>query len=73
MNTNLRTAAATAALVTGLLAAGGTAHAAQRIDAQQLSAHVQKAVATAQLENGTTTGGPILGVYLSPGADSASA
>ncbi|GAA0587942.1 hypothetical protein [Streptomyces crystallinus] len=64
MNHTIRTAAATAALVTGLLAAAGTAHAAERIDAQHLSAHLDKAIAAEQA-NGETTGGPILGVYLS--------
>ncbi|MFJ5551867.1 hypothetical protein [Streptomyces sp. NPDC093225] len=73
MNQSLRTTAATAALITGLLAVGGTAHAAQRIDAQQLSSHIQKAVAAAQLESGTT-GGPILGAVTNPErADSTSA
>ncbi|OAR22130.1 hypothetical protein A8W25_29625 [Streptomyces sp. ERV7] len=64
MNHNIRAAAATAALVTGLLAAAGTAQAAQRIDAQQLSAHLDKAVAAEQA-NGETTGGPILGAVTS--------
>ncbi|MEU4347970.1 hypothetical protein [Streptomyces sp. NPDC023838] len=71
MNQNLRAAAATAALVTGLLAAGGTAHAAGRIDAQHLAAHIDKAVAAEQ-ESGTTTGGPILGVINSPAGTEAS-
>ncbi|MFK8906493.1 hypothetical protein [Streptomyces sp. YS-3] len=61
MNPNIRAAAATAALLTGLLAAAGTANAAQRIDAQHLAAHLDKAVAAEQASGGTT-GGPILGV-----------
>ncbi|MFG3281249.1 hypothetical protein [Streptomyces sp. NPDC048111] len=70
MNPNLRAAAATAALVTGLLAAGGTAGAAERTDAQNLSAHIQKAVVAEQGLG--TTGGPILGLILTTpdGADS---
>ncbi|CAM5394098.1 hypothetical protein GCM10010329_57790 [Streptomyces spiroverticillatus] len=68
MNPTLRTAAATAALVTGLLAAGGVANAAERTDAQGLSAHLQKAVAAEQQQGGGTTGGPILGLILNPAA-----
>lgn len=68
MNSNLRAAAVTAALVTGLLAAGGAATAAERIDSQHLAAHLQKAVAAEQESGATTTGGPILGVFTSPDA-----
>ncbi|MFG2716718.1 hypothetical protein ACGFW5_00175 [Streptomyces sp. NPDC048416] len=74
MNPNLRAAAATAALIGGLLAAGGVADAAERTDAQNLSAHIQKAVAAEQQLGAVTTGGPILGLALSTpdGADTAS-
>ncbi|WHM40684.1 hypothetical protein [Streptomyces sp. BPTC-684] len=70
MNPNIRAAAATAALLTGLLAAAGTANAAERIDAQHLAAHLDKAIAAEQA-NGETTGGPILGALTSSpdGAD----
>ncbi|MCT9092496.1 hypothetical protein N4G70_27025 [Streptomyces sp. ASQP_92] len=74
MNPNLRAAAATAALLSGLLAAaGGVANAAERTDAQNLSAHIQKAVVAEQQLG--TTGGPILGLVLSTpdGADATSA
>lgn len=73
MNPNIRAAAATAALLTGLLAAAGTANAAERIDAQRLSAHLDKAIAAEQA-NGETTGGPILGALTSSpdSADTAS-
>ncbi|MEU1075518.1 MULTISPECIES: hypothetical protein [unclassified Streptomyces] len=74
MNHTVRAAATTAALLTGLLAATGTANAAQRIDAQHLTAHLDKAVAAEQASGGNT-GGPILGVFFtSPdGADTAGA
>ncbi|MGW2479288.1 hypothetical protein ACWCWQ_05510 [Streptomyces sp. NPDC001571] len=73
MNPNLRAAAATAALITGLLAAGGVANAAERTDARNLSAHIQKAV-VAEQQLGGTTGGPILGLILTApdGAETAS-
>lgn len=73
MNHNIRAAAATAALLTGLLAAAGTANAADRIDAQHLAAHIDKAVAAEQASGGNTgdIGGPILGALTSSpdGAD----
>ncbi|MCX5205483.1 hypothetical protein OG897_28990 [Streptomyces sp. NBC_00237] len=67
MNPNIRAAAATAALVTGLLAAGGVAGAAERTDADSLSAHIQKAVVAEQQLDGTT-GGPVLGFIVNPAA-----
>ncbi|GGP77574.1 MULTISPECIES: hypothetical protein [Streptomyces] len=71
MNPNIRAAAATAALLTGLLAAAGTANAAERIDAQHLAVHLDKAIAAEQANGDTTTGGPILGAVASSpdGAD----
>ncbi|MFF1448609.1 hypothetical protein ACFVYF_10705 [Streptomyces sp. NPDC058274] len=72
MNNSLRTAAAAAALVTGLVAVGSTTAAAatrpERITSQeQLSANLQKAI-SAEQDNGAVTDGVVAGLVATSGA-----
>ncbi|MFD7432437.1 hypothetical protein [Streptomyces sp. NPDC059814] len=67
MNNSIRTAAAAAALVAGLVTVSGTANAAERPDRitsqEQLAKSIAQAVAAEQ-ENGPVNGGVIGGLVL---------
>ncbi|MEU8627514.1 hypothetical protein [Streptomyces sp. NPDC048669] len=67
MNNSIRTAAAAAALVAGLVTVSGTANAAERPDRitsqEQLAKSIAQAVAAEQ-ENGAVSGGVIGGLVL---------
>ncbi|MFJ1901970.1 MULTISPECIES: hypothetical protein [unclassified Streptomyces] len=69
MNNSIRTAAAAAALVAGLVTVSGTANAAERPDRitsqEQLAQSIARAVAAEQ-QSGAVTDGVIGGIVINP-------